>query len=143
MRRQDQKEKARQAVAYIEKALLIPYRWGGDDPIGGFDCSGLVVEMLKSNGMIKENEDYTADGLMRKYPKVNRPEIGVLVLYGTQQKAVHVGICLDHYRMIEAGGGGSNTQTDDDAERQNAFIKIRPINRRSDFLCFVDPFIDH
>ena len=34
------------------------YSWGGDDP-EGFDCSGLVVEGLKSVGMIPRGGDAT------------------------------------------------------------------------------------
>ena len=32
--------------------LGTPYRWGGDDPILGFDCSGFIVEILKSVGVL-------------------------------------------------------------------------------------------
>ena len=46
--------------------LGTPYIWGGDDP-SGFDCSGFVVECLKTAGFLSENEDYTADGLLHKY----------------------------------------------------------------------------
>lgn len=42
--------------------LGTPYIWGGDDP-SGFDCSGFVIECLKSVGLLSEKEDYTADGL--------------------------------------------------------------------------------
>jgi len=30
------------------------YLWGGDDPLAGFDCSGFVIEILKSVGILEE-----------------------------------------------------------------------------------------
>ena len=41
-----------------------PYVWGGDDP-SGFDCSGFVLECLKSVGLLPERADLTADRLMK------------------------------------------------------------------------------
>ena len=127
---------------YIKRMIGLPYLWGGDDTIAGFDCSGLVVEYLQCSGQLKENEDLKAHGLMRRYfdKRVILPETGCLVFFGKNDHATHVGICLNNDLMIEAGGGGSKTQTKKDAVNQNAFIRVRPINNRSDFLCFVDPF---
>lgn len=59
--------------------LGTPYIWGGDDP-SGFDCSGFVIECLKSVGLLSENEDFTADGLYRKFSDlVPRPTGGPAV----------------------------------------------------------------
>lgn len=133
---------AAESVRYIQRFAGIPYIWAGDDPIVGFDCSGLALEMLKRAGKVKEAEDMTAHDLMTKYMHhtVKIPMVGCLVFFGNRQRASHVGICIDEKTMIEAGGGNSETETEDDAARQNAYIKERPINRRSDILKFVDPF---
>jgi len=50
---------------FLQSALSYlgtPYVWGGDDP-SGFDCSGFVIECLKSAGILNEREDYTAESL--------------------------------------------------------------------------------
>ena len=35
------------AVKYAMAFIGTPYVWGGDDPMGGFDCSGFCIEVLK------------------------------------------------------------------------------------------------
>lgn len=133
---------AASCVRYIQRFNGKPYLWGGDDPIAGFDCSGMALEFLKKAGMVAEDFDTTANGLMVMYKnsRVAVPMIGTFVFFGKQQKATHVGICIDSRQMIEAGGGGSKTTDTDAAIAQNAYIRERPINRRNDILCFCDPF---
>lgn len=56
------------------------YSWGGDDP-DGFDCSGLMVELLKVGGLIQRGEDYTAEGLRQKFKQhvTQDPQPGALL----------------------------------------------------------------
>lgn len=120
---------------YAMKLVGLPYRWGGDDTIEGFDCSGLVIELLKTTGVLPGGFDDTAEGL-RSHPKIKKiatPIFGALVFFGNK-KATHVGFCLNNHLMIEAGGGGSKTNNIDDAARQNAYVRVRPIKNRNDIL---------
>jgi hypothetical protein len=41
--------------------------------------------------------------------------------------------------MVEAGGGGSDTITDEVAIKRNAFVRIRPIRYRKDFQQVIMP----
>lgn len=117
-----------------------PYVWGGDDP-SGIDCSGLVQEILASIGADPPG-DQTADGLMRYFAthatRHTKPLPGALVFYGAPT-ATHVAFAIDHFRVIEAGGGGSKTLTPADAARQNAFVRIRPYDHRKDLNCILLP----
>jgi len=126
------------ALSYALKFTGTYYSWGGDDP-SGFDCSGFVVEILKSIGKIGRGSDYTANGLYNLFPKTDKPDSGVLAFWYNKSKTkiVHVEICLNKHQTIGASGGTSRTVTKEDAIRDNAFIKIRPIRENA---VFADPF---
>ena len=118
----------------------MPYYWGGDDPMQGFDCSGTVVEGLKGVGILPKVGDWAARNLAKMFPEVYAPKKGCLVFFGAPDDITHVGICLDSKLMIEAGGGGRDTKDLETAIQRNAFIRMRPIKSRSDIVKFVDPF---
>lgn len=112
------------ALAY----LGTPYRWGGDNP-SGFDCSGFVIECLRSAGLIRPG-DRTADGLLTYFSelRVAEPETGCLLFrLDDSGRAVHVSICLDRWFQIAASGGDRSVRNNCAAWKQDAFVKIRPI----------------
>lgn len=127
---------------YAMSFVGLPYRWGGDDPIGGYDCSGLVQEILASVGL-EPPTDLTAQGLYHYFKnrtQSDRIGAGALAFYGKSIDAIsHVALCIDHFRCIEAGGGGRATTTEDQAERDNAFVRIRPIKKRPDLIAVLMP----
>lgn len=119
-----------------------PYIWGGDDPLRGLDCSGLVQEILASVGM-DPSGDQTAQGLFDVFEKTGRMGVygpGSLCFFGSSYRAIsHVAFALDTYRMLEAGGGGSKTQTLADAVAQNAYVRVRLIKNRKDLQAVIMP----
>jgi len=139
-------------VEYSKAWTGRPYYWGGDDPLQGFDCSGLVVEGLKGIGFLEENDDYAAEGLFNLYKskEVMAPYAGCLIFwFNTDNKAVHIAIAIDKDFMIHAGGGGRKTTSYAEAIRTNAFIKMRHIPSYNKFRSekygqahrIVDPFL--
>ncbi len=114
------------------------YRWGGDDPTG-IDCSGLCIEILQGVGVLPRGFDSTAGGLWNfaAFAREPKPQLGSLVFFGQPAAVTHVGFCLNELLMLEAGGGGSKTLTAEDAAKQNAFVRVRPIRGwRSDVVGF-------
>jgi len=128
-------------VWYISQYIGDYYKWGGDDP-SGFDCSGLAIEGLKAVDLVPRGTDMTADKLRKQFPPVTTPYFGCLVFWGTPKRATHVEIAISKNRSIGASGGGRRTLTIQDAIRDNAFIKLRPIVRsKANIVAVVDPFL--
>lgn len=132
------------AWAFVGK----PYRFGadqggGDDPIRGFDCSGLVCELLRAAGVVPYNFRVNAKALHSQFTKSGLVEgsarFGDLAFFGHGDAVSHVGFCLDTDTMMEAGGGDASTSNDEVASHQNAFVRLRPIHFRKDFLCLARP----
>lgn len=124
-----------------------PYRWGGDNPLVGFDCSGLVVEGLKAVGVISASADYSSQGLLKlaifkdcelalkAYKSASQLPKGAQLYFGKSATEVtHVAICLGAGLMLEAGGGGRHIVTLEDAQQQAACVRVRPINSRKDLV---------
>lgn len=129
-------------IQYAISLLGTRYKWGGSNPLSGWDCSGLVQEILASCGMDPPG-DQTAQTLFNYFePKssVNVYQPGAIAFYGQSlTKIIHVAFMIDNYRIIEAGGGGSHTLTKEDAELQNAFVRMRLVKHRGDFLITLKP----
>ena len=126
--------------------LGLPYKWGGDDPLAGFDCSGFIIELLKSVGVLPRKGDWTAHLLWDKfqpyYTGTGAIQHGDLVFWRSAGggKIIHVELLLNSVVAIGAGGGGSATKTVGDAIKQNAYIKIRPFASREKIAGFCNPY---
>ena len=121
-----------------------PYIWGGDNP-QGFDCSGLVVECLKSVGVLPRKGDWTADGLFVLFKNneiVSEEQVapGDLVFWSNEQgKYIHVEIVIGQGLSIGASGGGSWAVDPKVALARGAFIKVRPYTTRGGAYRFLRP----
>lgn len=125
----------------IQSWMGLPYKWGGDDPLLGFDCSGAILELLHSCGL-PPLEDTTAQGIYNQFSakKTFGAQFGSLAFYGeAANKITHVAFCLNEGFVFEFGGGGSKTKTREDAGEQNAYGRVRPLHRRGDLVALVNP----
>jgi cell wall-associated NlpC family hydrolase len=114
----------------------IPYKWGGNNPIEGFDCSGLVCEILRAMGKI-DKTDYSAAALydMTKKKQTEKYARGCLAFYGKNLSSIsHVAILLSPDTILEAGGGNSECTNIDIAAMRGACVRLRPLKYRKDFL---------
>jgi cell wall-associated NlpC family hydrolase len=130
------------AVEYLQHFIGLPYLWGGNDPLAGFDCSGLIVEVLQAVGIIPHGSDFTADSLYKKFQTqaIDRGYAGCLVFWYSGDKVIHVEMMVDDFHVVGASGGGSKTTTIADAIKSNAFIKMRPLSYRGANYLIADSF---
>jgi hypothetical protein len=138
------------ALDYAARFVGQPYVWGGNDPIAGFDCSGLWIEVLRAVGRLPRTGDWTAHQLLEVVfgglPRVTRPgelRPGMLVFWpradGRMRHVEGVYAVIDgEVITLGASGGGSATKTLADAIRMDAFTKLRPI--APGWVAAVDPF---
>lgn len=129
--------KASDVLKYAHCFVGIRYRWGGNNSISGFDCSGLTCELLKSAGVLHYSQDLSAQDLaafcLKSHGKGDIKE-GSIIFFGSDKHVSHVAIAIDEKTMIEAGGGDSSVVNLEMADIKNAFVRIRPISMRKDFL---------
>lgn len=147
----------REIALYVWASYLnTPYRWGGDDPLEGVDCSGLVIEGIASAGLVpRQRWDSTAHDLLHKhfgdrdrFPLLNADSLirGALVFWSVDGKPTsrirHVEIVWTRADgevfTLGASGGGSRTVDRVQAIKQNAYVKIRRIT--PGWVAALDPF---
>jgi len=130
---------------YLMQFVGRPYRWGGDDAVEGYDCSGFVIEFLMACGIASHGYDASSAQLVdflksKGGERTSIPKFGSIVFYGTPIN--HVTIALDPHLMIEAGGGDSTVVDQSSAAKKNAFIKVRPIVYRKGLNQIIHPKYD-
>lgn len=130
------------AMSFVGKQYL----YGGSGPLSGFDCSGLVIEILKGGGILPNKFDASAQGLFDRFTLgiygavVFEAQFNDLVFYGKSTKAIeHVCYVVDAHRAIGANGGTSRTLTFQSAVDSDAFVKLRSLDYRGDRVAIVRP----
>ena len=128
----------KELIEYAKSFLHTPYKWGGNTPISGMDCSGFIQAVLASIGMDPPGRD-TAQSLYAHFSIngiiMQKPVPGALIFYGSAiDRISHVAMAINEHLVIEAGGGDHTTTSKEVADKQNALVRIRPYNRRLDIV---------
>ncbi len=89
-----------------------PYRYGGNTPEGGFDCSGLIGYVYKSRAGLTAPR--TVAQLAGFGETVERDELrtGDLVLFGGGSRPSHAGIYVGDGRFVHAPSTGGTVRLD-------------------------------
>lgn len=88
-------------VAQASELLGVPYRWGGTEPLKGFDCSGLIQYVFSR---LHISVPRMPVEMFKKYSPVPSSQLlpGDVVFFNTFGKISHVGIYIGDRRFIHA-----------------------------------------
>ncbi|MBN8482408.1 MAG: C40 family peptidase [Xanthomonadales bacterium] len=104
------------ANAVLFRALALvgtPYRYGGNTPESGFDCSGLVGYVFRDAAGISLPRTSAAIAAAPS-PRVDADDLraGDLVLFGDRRTITHVGIYVGQRRFVHAPNSGGTVRID-------------------------------
>lgn len=121
----------REIIRTAERFIGVPYRWGGESTVDGFDCSGLTMVVYQLNGL--ELPRTSADQWRTGRP-VGPHEMsqGDLVFFSTRGggRVSHVGIYLGGDTFLHAPSRGNPIQT---ASLSSDYYRARYLGGRSYF----------
>ena len=92
-----------------------PYRWGGNTPAGGFDCSGLVDYIYRgATGLQLPRTSYEMAAMdVRKVHRMTQLASGDLVFFDIDGRISHVGVYVGKGRFVHAPNSGGTVRLDD------------------------------
>lgn len=105
--------KASQIIRTARSVKGKRYKWGGETPAEGFDCSGLIFWVYRSHGIKVPRvswQQYTAGTFVEKHDI--RP--GDIVFYKVQTgKSIHVGIVTERSTFVHSPRSGKGVTESD------------------------------
>ena len=91
-----------------------PYRWGGNTPQTGFDCSGLVVYVIKNTRQKNVPRTTSELGKYGQSLALESPAPGDLVFFNTLGEShSHVGIYVGQGRFVHAPTTGGTVRIEE------------------------------
>ncbi len=99
---------ANSVVQTVRGVLGTPYKWGGESPHEGFDCSGLMYWAFRQNGMAIPRVSWEQ---VRTGQKISRSNVraGDMVFFDTGRKrGFHVGLATGQGTFLHSPKSGSH-----------------------------------
>jgi len=116
-------------VRTAERFIGVPYQWGGESSVSGFDCSGLAMVVYQLNGLDLPRTSAEQWQTGRPIPSQDL-KAGDLVFFATRggKKVSHVGIYTGGDVFLHAPGRGNMIQT---ASLSSDYFKTHYLGARS------------
>ena len=106
-------ERRAEALLQALLALGLDYRYGGDSPETGFDCSGLVAHVFREAYGIRLPQNARAQSEYGVRVSLAELRAGDLVFYNTLNRPFsHVGIYLGDGRFVHAPKTGAQVRVE-------------------------------
>ena len=116
-------------VSTAQRYIGVPYRWGGESPGTGFDCSGLTMVVYRLNGL---DLPRASGQQFQAGTPVKRGQLakGDLVFFATAggSRVSHVGIYVGNGNFLHAPGKGRTIRL---SPLSNTYYKTRYLGARS------------
>lgn len=105
-------EQGRNVTVYALGLVGTPYRYGGNTPDSGFDCSGLIGHVFQLQaGLAAPRTVARLQGWGQPVPG-EQLRAGDLVLFGNVSAPTHAGIYVDQGRFVHAPSTGGEVRLD-------------------------------
>ena len=105
-------DQAREATLHAMALVGTPYRYGGNTPEGGFDCSGLIVYVYRrASGIVPPRTVRAINAWGQPVPAAHA-RAGDLVIFGSRGVATHAGVHVGESRFVHAPSTGGTVRLD-------------------------------
>jgi len=105
-------DEANDVTLYAVSLVGTPYRYGGNTPESGFDCSGLIGHVYRSRARIAAPRTVAALVNWGQPVPAESVRTGDLVVFMTRGTATHAGIYVGENRFVHAPSTGGEVRLD-------------------------------
>ena len=103
-------DQASDVTIYAVGLVGTPYRYGGNTPAGGFDCSGLIGHVYRTRAALSLPRSVAALQNWGQPLSADSIRSGDLVFFGRGDVATHAGIYVGDGRFVHAPSTGGTVR---------------------------------
>jgi len=105
-------EQAKDVTVYAIGLVGTPYRWGGNTPESGFDCSGLIAHVYQKSAYLKTPRTVAELKEWGAPISTNAIRSGDLIVFSKGNESTHAGIYVGDGRFVHAPSKGGRVRLD-------------------------------
>ncbi len=97
-------------IEVAKSTIGVPYKWGGNNPQRGFDCSGLMSYVHKNALGLKIPRTAAQQRDNSRTINYSQLQPGDMLFFKTGKKTNHVGVYIGDRKFIHAPSGGKRVK---------------------------------
>jgi cell wall-associated NlpC family hydrolase len=105
-------EQAKDVTVYAIGLVGTPYRWGGNTPESGFDCSGLIAHVYQKSAQLKTPRTVAELKDWGVSLPLHEKRTGDLIVFSKGNESTHAGIYVGDGRFVHAPSTGGRVRLD-------------------------------